>query len=102
MQGRSGSFPVNKLKAVTAGVAVLLAACGQQSAPAGKVDDGACGTPSAPTNLSGGPGPGIAQASISWTAADAGGGAPVNRYRVYRDGALFARLGNSLAFGDTG
>lgn len=83
-----------------------LAACGRpDSAPhkggAGGRNEG-CGAPGAPAELRGNPGPGIAQASIAWSAAPAGGGAPVERYVVYRDGKSFARLGNTLAFGDSG
>lgn len=81
---------------------VLLSACGGPDSPEVKAEDVACGVPAAPGGLRGTPGPGPAQAALTWAAAAPDGGAPVERYRVYRDGQAFARLGNTLAFGDTG
>lgn len=79
-----------------------LAACGRQESAPSKEALSLCGTPAAPAGLRANPGPGVAQTSIAWSAAADGGGAAVERYVVYRDGKPFARLGNTLAFGDTG
>lgn len=87
-------------------VAVLclpaLAACGQQESVAVKAGVSDCGTPAAPSGLRANPGPGMAQTSMAWSAAAANGGAAVERYIVHRDGKPFARLGNTLAYGDSG
>lgn len=80
--------------------ALAVASCGSSTPPTKAVAD--CGTPAAPANLVSSPGPGPTEASLRWDAADAQGGAPVHRYTVYRDGAAFGKLGNTLAFGDLG
>jgi len=83
-------------------LAAALSACGGSDSSPLKAGDLDCGVPAAPGGLRGNPGPGPAQASLTWAPAAANGGADVERYRVYRDGQPFARLGNTLAFGDTG
>lgn len=84
-------------------LSVLLAACGSSAPPPAVPSAVAdCGVPAAPMNLVTSAGPGLAMSSLRWDAADAAGGAPVHRYVVYRDGQVFARLGNTLAYGDLG
>jgi hypothetical protein len=58
--------------------------------------------PAAPRDLVVTPGPGIAQATVSWRAPTDAGSGPVDAYTVHRDGQPFAHVGNTLAYGDTG
>ncbi len=58
--------------------------------------------PGAPSGLRGNSGPGIAQATVAWSAPDAAGSGEIIGFALYRDGEALARFGNTLAYGDTG
>lgn len=98
--GRGDAMTVPRLAAVLLSAAV--AACGNSEESRSSARGAACGIPAAPGELRGNPGPGPAQASLTWRAAGDNGGAAVERYIVYRNGQPFAWLGNTLVFGDTG
>jgi titin len=60
--------------------------------------------PTAPRDLAATPGPGpLGEVTLTWAAPASDGGAPLQAYRVYRDGALVATISpENLTFHDSG
>ncbi|HEV8361718.1 MAG TPA: fibronectin type III domain-containing protein, partial [Candidatus Thermoplasmatota archaeon] len=77
-----------------------------EGAPSSQTSATTFGPPQAPANLAAATGPGVAELSLTWTAASSAG-TPVTGYRVYRGTsnsslALVAELGNVTAHTDEG
>jgi hypothetical protein len=73
---------------------------GQRSSEATATPQSSFDTPSAPQNLNAAGGDG--KVDLTWAPPANQGGAPVSKYRVYRDGAFLVEPGLVTAYSDTG